>query len=70
MMASAPQRATCKARSELSLPTYAEEVAPKIIEKNEIQLLEALKSRVGDVHKESKRKRIENVFAGLSKSSA
>jgi len=49
------------------LPMYAERALPIINEQNKRRFVKALKSRVNDVDKESKRKRIEKVIKKLSK---
>ncbi len=48
------------------LPMYAERSLPIINEKNKEEFLIVLKSRLDDVEKESKRKRIEKVIRKLS----
>ena len=47
------------------LPMYAERILPIINEQNKNDFVEALKSRLNDIEKESKRKRVEKVIKKL-----
>jgi hypothetical protein len=49
------------------LPMYAEKAIPIIGEKNKGLFLRTLRSRLGEIQKESKRRRIEKVIARLSR---
>jgi hypothetical protein len=49
------------------LPMYAENALPIVAEKNRDIFLRTLRSRLGDIQKESKRRRVEKVIAKLSR---
>jgi hypothetical protein len=49
------------------LPMYAEKAIPIIREKNKDLFVRTLRSRLGDIQKESKRRRVEKVIAKLSR---
>jgi hypothetical protein len=49
------------------LPSYAEQTLPIITEKHKDAFIRALTSRLDDIEKESKRKRVEKVIAKLKK---
>ncbi len=49
------------------LPMYAENALPAINEKNKASFIKTLSSRLGDIEKETKRKRVEKVIKKLAK---
>ncbi|MFT3795470.1 hypothetical protein [Flavobacterium sp.] len=49
------------------LPMYAEQMLPKIGAEHKIQFIQTLTSRLGDIEKETKRKRVEKVIQKLAK---
>jgi hypothetical protein len=49
------------------LPMYAERALPAINEKTKTAFIKVLTSRLGDIEKDTKRKRVENVIKKLSK---
>ncbi|MES2779020.1 MAG: hypothetical protein V4651_03885 [Bacteroidota bacterium] len=50
------------------LPMYAEQVLPIIQASNKVLFIKTLSARLGDIEKDTKRKRVEKVIAKLNKS--
>jgi hypothetical protein len=48
------------------LPMYAEKAMPVVNEKNKAKFIKILSSRLGDIDKETKRKRVERIIQKLS----
>ena len=49
------------------LPMYAEKAIPIINTKNKIQFIQTVSSRLGEIEKETKRRRVENVIKKINK---
>lgn len=58
---------TLKGCATNQLPMYAESAAPVVIETHKKDYVKVLTSRLGDIEKESKRKRVEKVIRRLEK---